>query len=356
MTEQLWVEASAPSNIALIKYMGKADARLNVATNSSLSYTLENLRTFVRIRRIPELKSESKSESKSELPSKLFSKLNSDSWSPYERADLRPIQLSEKGLTKFLGHFDFLKRQFGLCGSFEIQSANNFPSDCGLASSASSFAALTLAAHEFYLIDTQATSGASQTKKEFSRAQLAALSQMGSGSSCRSFFEPWSLWLTSGAERIELPYTSLKHQVLLCDESIKAVSSSEAHMRVLTSDMFSGRTNRAEERLKDFVSAVRNENWKSAFEICWSEFWDMHVLFQTSRPAFFYMNAATLSALQLLHNSWVTNSDGPIITMDAGSNIHLLYRPDQTAIYKKIIAEFNPIMPIWTDEGYLAKI
>ncbi len=344
MTEQLWVEASAPSNIALIKYMGKADANLNVATNSSLSYTLENLRTYVRIRRIPELSSE------------LKSKLKSDSWSPYNRADLRPIQLTEKGLAKFLGHFDFLKQQFGLSGNFEIQSANNFPSDCGLASSASSFAALTLAAHEFYLNDTQVNAGASQTKKVFSRSQLAGLSQKGSGSSCRSFFEPWSLWLASGAERIELPYATLKHQVLLCDESIKSVSSSEAHKRVATSDMFSGRANRAEERLKDFVSAFRTDNWKSAFEICWSEFWDMHVLFQTSRPAFFYMNAATLSALRLLHQSWVVTGDGPIITMDAGSNIHLLYRPDQTAIYKKTITDFNPIMPIWTDEGYLAKI
>lgn len=346
MKEQLWVEASAPSNIALIKYMGKADSSLNVATNSSLSYTLKNLRTFVRVRKIVARNSEFNSEPNSNL----------DSWSPYERADLRPIHLSDRGLAKFLGHFDFLKHQFGLSGNFEIQSANNFPSDCGLASSASSFAALTLATYEFYLNDTHANAGASQPKKNFSRSQLAGFSQKGSGSSCRSFFEPWSLWLASGAERIELPYTTLKHQVLLCDESIKSVSSSEAHKRVLTSDMFNGRIERAEERLKNFVNAIRNENWKSAFEICWNEFWDMHVLFQTSRPAFFYMNAATLSTLQLLHQSWVTTGDGPIITMDAGSNIHLLYRADQTAIYEKTIADFNPIMPIWTDEGYLAKV
>ena len=333
MNEQLWVEASAPSNIALIKYMGKSDANLNKATNSSLSYSLKNLRTVVRIRRNSELGFE----------------LSSNKWSAYTRADLRPIQLSEKGLIKFLGHFDFLKKHFGLSGYFDIQSANNFPSDCGLASSASSFAALTLATHEFYLKD------ATQAKKEFNRSQLAGLSQKGSGSSCRSFFEPWSLWLSSGAETINLPYPVLKHQVLLCDETVKSVSSSEAHKRVLTSDMFSGRIERAEERLKLFVSALRNENWKSAFEICWNEFWDMHVLFQTSRPAFFYMNEATLFALRQLHATWQASGDGPLITMDAGSNIHLLYRPDQTAIYKKTIADFNPMMPIWTDEGYLAK-
>lgn len=332
----VWAEASAPSNIALIKYMGKTDPSLNKATNSSLSYSLENLRTFVRIRRI--------------------SSSASDTWLAYARHDLRPIQLSEKGLSKFLSHFNFLKQQFGITGHFEIQSANNFPSDCGLASSASSFAALTLAAYEFYLTEIGENPAEKiQNKKVFTGAQLAALSQKGSGSSCRSFFGPWSLWLTTGAEKIELPFPVLKHQVLLCDESVKSVSSSEAHKRVLTSDMFSGRIARAEERLNGFVAALRNENWKSAFEIAWNEFWDMHILFQTSRPAFFYMNEATLSALKSLHDSWQKTGDGPLITMDAGSNIHLLYRPDQMTIYKKTIADFNPIMPIWTDEGYLAK-
>ena len=34
--------AKAPSNIALIKYMGKKDAELNLPMNSSLSYTLSS--------------------------------------------------------------------------------------------------------------------------------------------------------------------------------------------------------------------------------------------------------------------------------------------------------------------------
>jgi diphosphomevalonate decarboxylase len=43
------VEASAPSNIALIKYMGKTLATGNIPTNASLSYTLEHLRSFVTL-------------------------------------------------------------------------------------------------------------------------------------------------------------------------------------------------------------------------------------------------------------------------------------------------------------------
>ena len=43
-----WV-ASAPSNIALIKYMGKTDEQDNRPTNRSLSYTLNHLRTTVEL-------------------------------------------------------------------------------------------------------------------------------------------------------------------------------------------------------------------------------------------------------------------------------------------------------------------
>lgn len=326
----MWVEASAPSNIALIKYMGKIEGSGNRPTNSSFSYCLEKLRTFVRIKKNPEL--------------------TQDIWSPYLREDLRPIELSEKGREKFLNHFAFLKKEFKLDGFYVLESANNFPSDCGLASSASSFAALTLAAHNCMVEQ----SGGS--KMGYRPKELAKLSQKGSGSSCRSFFSPWSLWHSDGAEVIQIPYKSLKHQVLLCDESIKKVSSSEAHQRVLSSDLFKGRVERAEERLQKLINALRAQNWKLSYQLCWNEFWDMHTLFHTSVPSFMYMNASTMKALSVLHNSWEEKGDGPLVTMDAGSNVHLLYREDQTDIYNEVLKTFRPEMPVWTDEGYLNKL
>lgn len=326
----MWFEASAPSNIALIKYMGKTDLATNKPTNSSFSFCLENLRTYVRIKKNDEL--------------------SSDVWNPYLRDDLRQILLTEKGRDKYLSHFQFLKIEFKIEGFFEIESANNFPSDCGLASSASSFAALTLVTHDWFIKNSAGT------KRAYLNKELAKMSQKGSGSSCRSFFSPWALWYSTGAESIQVPYKNLKHQVLLCDESVKQVSSSEAHIRVLTSDLFKGRVERAEARLQKLVESLRAENWKLSFEICWNEFWDMHLLFHTSVPAFMYMNETTIRALRTLHNNWIKTGDGPLVTMDAGSNIHLLYRPDQEIQYKEVIKKFNSKMSLWTDEGYLAKV
>lgn len=320
------IEASAPSNIALIKYMGKLDTAQNNPCNSSLSYTLNHLRTFVTL--------------------EVHAELKQDKWQALEREDLRPIQLSEKGLTKFLKHFQFLKNQFQISESFLIQSANNFPSDCGLASSASSYAALTVATYQWAL--------KYKNMKPISSEELALLSKKGSGSSCRSLFSPWAIWGHSTVKPVQYPYQNLKHQVILCDENIKSVSSSEAHKQVLTSDLFNGRPERAENRLRQLEVAFENSDWNQAVDICWNEFWDMHVLFHTSKPAFMYMNAGSQSALAQLIELRSKYQESPIVTMDAGSNIHLLYRQDQVELYDLFKSHFNRQFAMWCDEGYLS--
>lgn len=45
--------AQAPANIALIKYMGKKDENSNLPDNSSLSYTLSNLLSSVKLEKLP---------------------------------------------------------------------------------------------------------------------------------------------------------------------------------------------------------------------------------------------------------------------------------------------------------------
>jgi diphosphomevalonate decarboxylase len=154
---------------------------------------------------------------------------------------------------------------------------------------------------------------------------------------------------------MQLPFQNLKHQVILCDQNVKTVSSSEAHQRVTTSDLFKGRPERAEERIKNLIQALSTQNWKSAYEISWAEFWDMHLLFHTAVPAFFYMNPLSLKCLMELNEYWNLKKDGPLITMDAGSNIHLLYRPDQKIHYFEMINRLRSQTDLWTDEGFLAK-
>lgn len=304
------VQASAPSNIALIKYMGKIAGGGNRPTNSSLSWTLENLRSFVRI-----------TESAG----------SKDEWAPLAGTGLLSMELSEKSQARFLRHFQNLKDEFAISGNFLVQSANNFPSDCGLASSASSFAALTLAATDLF-----AQMG-NQKAKDLSVVEKAGLSRKGSGSSCRSFFGPWSLWTAESVRSLEFSMGHLLHQVIVVESSVKSVSSSEAHQRVVTSPLFQGRPERAEKRLTDLTEAFRRglekpENWSRAFHIIWDEFQDMHRLFETSQPPFSYMLPRTFEVLDHFTEMWKQSEDGPLVTMDAGANIHLLYRSDQHSL------------------------
>lgn len=291
--------ALASSNIALIKYMGKADAAHNLPANHSLSLTLNGLDTKVVI---------------------FKSDQDQDQWIPLQEDGFEVIHLSEKGQLRFLKHFQFLKRQFEIEGHFVIASANNFPSDCGLASSASSFAALTRATAQL------------AKHKELSDESLALFSQKGSGSSGRSLLNGWVQWSQDGSVRKVLENESLidpnnlVHVVLFADKSMKEVSSSQAHQRVMTSSLYKGRPQRANERLEFLKTALVQSSWREAFEICWAEFWDMHALFETSQPHFGYMNELSLKILRWLDSRWSQAGSGPLVTMDAGANVHAIFK------------------------------
>lgn len=318
--------ATAPSNIALIKYMGKTSNHdgTNRPVNSSLSLTLSGFRSHVRV-------------------SEIEKERGAIDWAPFRKAGLQAPELSERGREKFFQH---AVRCFERLGSglpqrgILIESANDFPSDCGLASSASSFAALTLAIATFLGLDVEERSV---------RSKLSALSREGSGSSCRSFFSPWSVWNEEGASRGEgLPGSNLlTHVALVVDDSKKRVSSSEAHQRVSTSLLMRGRPERAETRLNLLLDCLKRSlgtdgqtSWNRAAQLVWAESWDMHALFETSDPAFGYFAPESLRVLNLVRdmNEAALSRDAsfrfPLVTMDAGPNVHLIFwKSEQASLY-----------------------
>lgn len=321
------VMVSAPSNIALIKYMGKIENTGNKPTNGSLSYTLENLRTFVRLTLLDG----------SEVQA-------ADKWQALVREDLEPLDLSAKGQERFLKHLQFLKSKWEVQGNFLVESANNFPSDCGLASSASSFAALTLAcAKMFQQLNPQPWGEDLKVLSEFSR--------QGSGSSCRSLFGPWALWQEEYAQKMSLPMSNMHHMVVVVEDSKKQVSSSEAHKLVTTSPRFEGRIERAELRLKDLCQALQFDDWDMARQIVWDEFIDMHRLFETSTPSFTYMTEGSKAVLEECQNRWTKWQRGPLVTMDAGANVHMLFRFEQKKMFEEYRELFKQNYQVLAFEG-----
>ncbi|MDP3561548.1 MAG: diphosphomevalonate decarboxylase [Legionellaceae bacterium] len=301
----------APANIALIKYMGKKDESKNIPANPSLSYTLNDLLSNVSLEVYPGKK---------------------DFWEPLHTPGVAEFTLSEEAQTRFLNHLAFLKSEFNYTGAFIVRSCNNFPHSSGLASSASSFAALTKCA-------VLALSELTQVPLPSIEIQ-ADLSRVGSGSSCRSFFSPWALWDEEHVTAIDLPYQKLHHEVVIISHDVKKVSSSRAHQLIKTSPLYNHRNERASENLRLLLDALKYHQWQEAYQICWQEFQDMHELFPSCAQPFSYINERTQEVLNHLQSLWQREGDGPIITMDAGPNVHVLYRLDQVEMARQFKQDY----------------
>ena len=141
--------ARACANIALVKYWGKRDAARNLPAAGSLSLTLGALVTQTTVAFDPALAAD-------ELI--------------LDGATARP-----KEVAKISAFLDLVRAEAGLTARARVTSANEFPTASGLASSASGFAALAVAA----------TTAAGVPR---SPRALSILARQGSGSAARSIW------------------------------------------------------------------------------------------------------------------------------------------------------------------------
>ena len=141
--------ARACANIALVKYWGKRDAALNLPAAGSLSLTLGALVTETTV---------------------AF-----DAALPADELILDGSGARAKEVAKISAFLDLVRAEAGITTRARVTSKNDFPTASGLASSASGFAALALAA----------TSAAGL---DLSQRALTVLARQGSGSAARSIF------------------------------------------------------------------------------------------------------------------------------------------------------------------------
>lgn len=173
--------AVAHANIALVKYWGKRDDARLLPAAPSLSLALDRLVTTTTV----ELGAPA-----DEL-----------------RLDGRPAAPPE------LARARALLDAAGIGARARIESRNDFPTGAGLASSASGFAALAVAAC--------AAAGQLRTP-----AELSALARLGSGSAARSVPGGWAVWRDEAAEQVFPPdHLDARMVVSICARGPKAVGS-----------------------------------------------------------------------------------------------------------------------------------
>lgn len=333
----------APSNIALIKYMGKSDVSLNLPLNSSLSMTLSDLCTWAELIVEDSEKFELEiAESILDLGptrSTMQKRLLQNAWSETDR-------------TKALKHAARVRSQMGadsLKGKWILKTNNTFPAGAGIASSASSFAAMTLAFAAACSKDAYQFSREWRQDSEFIH-RLTDLSRLGSGSSCRSFQGPWVLW---NPDRVAvLPYPApFVDLVVVVDQGKKSVSSSDAHLRVLDSPLWLGRPERVSKRVSALRIALEKNDLHAISAIAWAEALEMHGLFHTSKEPFSYWKPETLKVLNWLEESKTSSSAEPpaVVTLDAGANVHVLVTQEYAEAWKDRIKQKFPEFKILED-------
>lgn len=300
------VVATAPSNIALIKYWGKRDGVAQWPANDSLSMTLSAART--------------------ETTAALLDAPHDELWIDGARIATDPRD-------KAHAHLARLRREVGLgAAPLRIESRNTFPSDCGVASSASGLAALTLAALGAW---TDAGSLADLASRGFDTARLAALARLGSGSACRSLMGGYVLW--QAGERPEAQSVRqllapaafpLADVIVLLSRDKKLSPSTMAHKAAWTSPLFAPRLAGVPERLARVEAALRASDLSRLGEDIEAEALEMHAVMMTSAPQATYILPRTSEFIVWLRQARRRGDFEAYVTLDAGPNPHVLTRPE----------------------------
>jgi len=292
--------AQAQPNIALIKYWGKRDIEQNLPAVSSLSVTLDSLWTKMSV------------EFSDALPA--------DNLTVNTATD-------EKMLPRISACLDLVAGTNRQRAS--IDSESNFPIAAGLASSASAFAALVVAASE----------AAGQNNDTLSLAKMAGAI---SGSAARSLFGGF-VELQAGESNIDVetivdagewPLTVV---IAITEESAKPVSSGEAMIRSATSSPFySSWIEQQPAELATAREAVLRKDFAQLAAVAEHNCLKMHSVMWGSRPPIVYWNSATLSCMEAVRRM---QDDGHAVffTIDAGPQLKAICLPDEADLVRSAL-------------------
>jgi diphosphomevalonate decarboxylase len=314
--------AEASPNIAFVKYWGKLEATRdhdrNLAVNPSLSMTLSRARTLTRIEKI-------KQAARHEII------IGGQAAS---RNDAAKVARHIERVAEFLGVSDI--------PALRVDSENNFPQGTGIASSASAFAALTLA-----VLAELAGFERAQDMLTGQRHELSALARRGSGSACRSFDGPFVKWDGAWAERCEIEW-KLFDTILIFSREHKKVPSSEGHAAALSSPHFGARLKNLPARLNQIESALRNKSLLELGPLLEQEALELHGIAESGTPSVKYLLPESEKFLAALQQR---SKRDYFFTLDAGPNVHILSQRDVSSELEGLLHDQDLRAEIWKDES-----
>lgn len=314
--------ASAPSNIAFIKYWGAIELKQALPANPSLSMTLDVCRSTTTVRVHDDDGPDS------------IKRVDDDG----ELSDV-PGSFQDR----FQAHVARLRERLGVAGRIEAATRNTFPSDAGIASSASGFAALAYAVSAAFdrLADPAEMS---------LRARLS-----GSGSATRSLLGGYVVWPPRVDEpegpAVQLADAAweLRDVIALVQTGPKSVSSLDGHVSAWTSPHFEARRSELPARFDRVAAAVRERDFDALAPALEEEAIELHLIAMSSRPPILYWEPGTL---EVIHKVRALRADDDVpcaFTMDAGANVHVICPPEAEDDVAKALGALGSVHDVIRD-------
>ena len=301
--------AIAQPNIALIKYWGKRDLELNLPAVGSISITLRDLFTEMQV----------------ELDERLS-------------ADKLTVNglLDETMLPRLSACLDLVVG--GGRPRASIVSRCNFPVAAGLASSASAFAATTVAA-------------AHAASKSLDVEALANLAGRSSGSAARSLYGGFAelknsdnkIIVSTLCESEQWPLTVV---IAITETGPKAVGSTEAmEISRRSSPFYANWIERQDDDLKTARNAILKRDFEQLAAIAEHNCLKMHSVMWASRPPIVYWNSVTMRCLQTVRKLQGSGV-GVFFTIDAGPQVKAICLPEHAHEVRAALAATEGVIDI----------
>ncbi len=300
--------AIAHSNIALAKYWGKEDIANNTPAVPSLSMTLDAMQTTTEV---------SFSET-----------LETDD------VELDGEPAEGRRYDRVVKLLDRVRAEARLSSKAKVRSRNNFPTAAGLASSASGFAALALAA--------RAAAGLSRDDE-----RTSVLARLSSASAARSIFGGYVALDRgeSAARRVaDATHFPLELIVAVTQAGKKHTGSTEgmSHTRD-TSPYYASWVEHAPKLARNIEQAVLAADLERLGPLVEQSALLMHASMWGAAPALIYFNPATLRVMEAVAQLRRAGTLA-FYTMDAGPHVKVIAKPEDTAEVRRTLEEQEGVL------------
>ena len=308
--------AIAHANIALVKYWGKRDHNLNLPAVGSISVTLDGLH------------------------SKTTVEIAADATADQFILNAQPA--SAKQATRTSQFIDKIRRMSGSDERVRVISENNFPTGAGLASSASGFAALSLAATRAFDL-------------HLAPDLLSGLAREGSGSAARSIFGGYVEMAigshSDGRDSVASPLFPAEHWplrllILITSEDEKKIGSTEGmNLTARTSPYYDTWIHSSLEDLQNMRDAIAEKDFQQMGEIAEFSCLKMHGLAMSANPGLIYWNEVTIKLIHAVRN---LRSDGipAYFTIDAGPQVKVICQPQDVDLIREKLSAIDGVLNV----------